>query len=176
MILKEKILSVTLFYMNLIRILVPARRTGKYSFVKTKKQLVKAYWIANTAFEQTSTFKSLQPCNFIKKIFQQRCFSVKFAKFLLILIHFLIIPFANFQCFYYLVWLSQKLLLYITRCKVKNYFLLTSKKLTVTFEMALILIRLGFSKVIFSGEGSSIWPPSYFKKNQSNFNKTLYNC
>ena len=53
---------------------------------------------------------------------------------------------------------------------------------TIILGEALTLIRLGFLRLVFSegGEGGggvlSIWPPtSYFKKNWSNINITLYN-
>ena len=43
----------------------------------------------------------------------------------------------------------------------------------------LTLIGLGFLKVVFLGAGGggevNLTPPSYFKKNLSNFNKTLFN-
>ena len=39
-----------------------------------------------------------------------------------------------------------------------------------------ILARLGFFRVAFSGGEVQFDPPSYFKKNLSNINVTLYNC
>ena len=45
------------------------------------------------------------------------------------------------------------------------------------FQIPLTLIRLGFLKVVFPGGGGQFdLPPSYFEKNLTNFNKTLYNC
>ena len=44
-------------------------------------------------------------------------------------------------------------------------------------QETLSLIKLGFLRVVFPGEGEGQFdPPSYFKKNLSNINITLYNC
>ena len=58
----------------------------------------------------------------------------------------------------------------------RKYF---SKNIERAIKMcSLTLIRLGFSKVVFPGGGGGVnlTAPSYFKKNLSNFNITLYNC
>ena len=49
------------------------------------------------------------------------------------------------------------------------------KNKTFKQNETLTLIRLGFLKVVFPG-GVNLTTPSYFKKNLSNFNTTLYNC
>ena len=40
----------------------------------------------------------------------------------------------------------------------------------------LTLIGLGFLRVLFSGGGVNLTAPSYFEKNLSNINITLYSC
>ena len=54
----------------------------------------------------------------------------------------------------------------------------TERNDTAFTNSSLTVIRLGFLKVVFpwDGGGVNLTPPSYFKKNLSNFNKTLYNC
>ena len=44
--------------------------------------------------------------------------------------------------------------------------------------LMLTLIRMGFLRAVFPGAGVNLTPlpPSYFKKNLSNINITLYNC
>ena len=57
----------------------------------------------------------------------------------------------------------------------EKHFNKTNKDVTINENLT--LIRLGFLRVVFSGGRESIWaPPSYFKKNLSNINITLYNC
>ena len=71
----------------------------------------------------------------------------------------------------------QKLFKYNTRkCNFASSF---SGCMHRDKNRCLTLTRLGFLKVLFlggEGGGFNLNPLSYFKKNLSNFNKTLYNC